>query len=161
MEILNDILVEIQSIRAENQQLKQVNQGFGKTIEELEKSISKIDIKPINKVQISSNSVWEHIEPNLNKYFSDIREEFNWLKEVSSKIPARVENVNKHEFKIFNGNWFAIWGAFYLVLFLIALYFIPATKAILNPSETSAIQRHLQFHIDRNPKTEAKYKNGE
>lgn len=159
MEILDDILAEIQSVKNENQQLKQ-------TLVELTKSINQIEIKPTVSVnsQKLSDYIWQNIEPKIGNVSASLKPQLEQFQTVASKIPNEIKQTQIKEFKIFNGNWFVIFGSIFLVLFLISLFLIPKAKMKYAENdvekvylENQILKVQIQNFKDKNPKLGSKY----
>jgi uncharacterized membrane protein YhiD involved in acid resistance len=161
MEFLKDLLEEIQTIKQQNEQFKQENQRLGQSIEELTQAVRQIEIKPnvTMNIQRATDLIWEKLEPKIGNVSTGLKPQIEQFQTVISKIPNEIKQTQVKEFKIFNGKWFAVWGVFYLSLFLIAIYFTPRIKNVLTPEQLSETEKHLQYHIKNNPKTERKYQN--
>jgi len=144
MEILNDIL-EIQKKQSAK-------------IEELTKEIQQLK-NGSNKPVVLDNAkvaeaIWHHLEVKSN----DIGKATQHLHALINKIPSEIHNtwgINTST---------KVWGAF-LILFLVTGLLVgylltPKIENDYNSKRVKELENHLQYHIDRNPKTEQNFING-
>jgi hypothetical protein len=144
MELLQDILKEIKSQKAEIQSLRA-------STEELKKQVDSP--KPINlDAEKIAQLLWNRFSPELK----EIQNKTNELQKVANSIPSTVNHTKTYGIDPQTKLWFLgllISGVFG---FLIAPSIVQRIDFEYNIKH---LENHLQYHIDRNPTTEKKYQN--
>jgi hypothetical protein len=144
MELLNDILKELKNQKAEIQSLRA-------STEELKKQVDSP--KPINlDAEKIAKLLWTQFSPDLK----EIQNKTNELQKVANSIPSTVNHTKTYGIEVQTKLWFfglLVSGVFG---FLIAP---EIGQRIDFEYKIKHLENHLQYHIDRNPTTEKKYKN--
>lgn len=137
MEILNDIL--------------EVQKKQSAKIEELTKEIQQLKInsnKPINlNAEAVSETLWRNFEPKSN----ELRKSVSDLHSLLNRIPSAIHNSWG-----FNKSTMILVSVLALLGALIYL-FAPNLRHQYDNSRIQELEEHLQYHIDKNPKTESSY----
>lgn len=144
MEILNDILKELKSQRAEITTLKTITTDFKKQLDN-PKSIN-LDSEKIAKL------LWTQFSPDLKEIQSKTSE----LQKVANSIPSKVNHTTTYGIDLQT----KIWVLLVIVSSLFGFLIAPSIGQKLDQQyKIIQLENHLQYHIDRNPSTEKKYQN--
>ena len=137
MEILNDIL--------------EVQKKQNAKIEELTKEIKELKSgsnRPINlETAKISETLWTNFEPKSN----ELRKSVSDLHSLLNRIPSAIHNswgFNKSTI---------IWVSVLALLGALIYLFAPNLRHQYDNSRIQELEEHLQYHIDKNPKTESSY----
>lgn len=144
MEILNDILKELKSQRAEINSLKTISTDFKKQLD---------NPKPINlDAEKVAKLLWMQFSPTLQ----ELQSKTNALQKVANSIPSEVNHTTTYRIDLRTKIWVLLFLASGIFSFLIA----PSIGQKLDQQyKIIELENHLQYHIERNPTTEKKYQN--
>jgi hypothetical protein len=137
MEILNDIL-EVQK-----KQTSEI-QRLTKEIEVLKSGANK----PINlNAEVVSENIWKNFQPKSN----ELRKSVSDLHSLLNQIPSAIHNswgLSKRTI---------IWVSVMAILAALVYLFAPNVRHEYDNTRIKELEEHLQYHIDKNPKTESSY----
>ena len=144
MEILNDILKELKSQREEISTLKNITVDFKKQLD---------NPKPINlDAEKIAKLLWTQFSPDLK----EIQNKTSELQKVANSIPSTVKHTKTYGIDPQTKLW--VFGL--LVSGVLGFLIAPEIGQRIDfEYKIKHLENHLQYHIDRNPTTEKKYRN--